>query len=586
MFLYLGIMSKKTKLEKDNFTPFKERIFSDPAHPNTFKFKDIIDNSTRSNLLPLIPVIYFKTDKNNNTDNIGSKIIDNYYTIKILLKKLEKIKKIILDIIDTSRSEFEKINVSREKYKLNKDNLVHEFQNYKTGDIFKIDREKFNFEFHPEHLFKKDYESIFKDQNEFIKFVDEFIYYDKMNDIKNYSLFKNSNDKYPYFYKIFQNEYKGKSKIYFVTLFKKYFELRNDILKKVEENHGLLAFTLFFDLTASKNYQKMKEEEGLKKNMSKNEYNNYILYGMNSMNMNRDTYEIGDTVTNSLNNTIFKIIEYDKSNKEYNIVEIIPIITQSITESIIEIPKYIKTSITQISSEELYKNYKIKYSHLDDNFKVGDVITNVFDNTKTYQILKINSTDLDKKYHINICDAIVYNYSKGKPKYYSDLEFKQQFITSIDKITKRNLGGKIHNFDLLYVNILDQQYYKNEHMNNIYRIYEKFYGSIQNIIGYSVKSNLYNFLINSFEMDFYLIKFIFYYVDQKDFNKAVDDHYMCKKYISKSINNFERYYDDYIDWYNMFIGTYSDISAAYGATSESDFKEFFYKIYANNIENL
>ena len=49
-------------------------------------------------------------------------------------------------------------------------------------------------------------------------------------------------------------------------------------------------------------------------------------------------------------------------------------------------------------------------------------------------------------------------------------------------------------------------------------------------------------------MDFYFIKFIFYYVDQKDFNKAVDNHYMCKKYISKSINNFERYYDDYIDY--------------------------------------
>jgi hypothetical protein len=523
-------------------------------------------------------VLFRSTDKNNNTDNIGSKIIDNYYTIKILLKKLEKIKKIILDIIDTSRSEFEKINVSREKYKLNKDNLVHEFQNYKTGDIFKIDREKFNFEFHPEHLFKKDYESIFKDQNEFIKFVDEFIYYDKTNDIKNYSLFKNSNDKYPYFYKIFQNEYKGKSKTYFVTLFKKYFELRKDILKKVEENHGLLAFTLFFDLTASKNYQKMKEEEGLKKNMSKNEYNNYILYGMNSMNMNRDTYEIGDIIID--NNTEYKIIKYNINTKKHDMLQIGQIIlTTQIIGTIDEITNHVNGSQLTV----VPNNAEIKYNHIDDNFKVGDVITNVFNNIHTYQILKINQTDLDKKYYIKIYDN---NPKNDIYHYYSDLKFKQQFRTSIDKITKRNLGGKIHNFDLLYVNILDQQYYKNEHMNNIYRIYEKFYGSIQNIIGYSVKSNLYNFLINSFEMDFYLIKFIFYYVDQKDFNKAVDDHYMCKKYISKSINNFERYYDDYIDWYNMFIGTYQDVSSAYGATSESDFKEFFYKIYANNIENL
>ena len=551
-------MNKKTNLEKDNFIPFKKKIFRSPL--DTFKFKDIISNITSTNLLPLIPVIYFKKGpiSPNNIDNIGSKIIDNYYTIKVLLKKLEKIKKIILDIIDTSRSEFEKINVSREKYKLNKDNLVHEFQNYKTGDIFKIDREKFDFEFHPEHLFKRDYESIFKDQNKFIEFVDEFIYTDTTKTIENFSLFKSSDDKYPYFYKIFQNEYKGKSKTYFVNLFKKYFELRKIILKQVEENHGLLAFTLFFDLTATKNYQKMKEEEGLKKNMSKDEYNNYILYGMNSMNMNRDTYEIGDIVKNTRNMLKFKIIKYNESNKRYTLREI-P------TRQEINVPY------------SFFKICKITYKHIDDNFKVGDIITNVFDNTNTYQIFKINPTDLDKKYHIKDLTSKI-------KRYYSDLQFKQEFIPSTEKITKRDLGGKIHNFDLLYVNILDQQYYKDEHTNNIYRIYEKFYGSIQNIIGYSLKSNLYNFLINSFDMDFYLIKFIFYYVDQKDFNKAVDDHYNCKKYISKSINIFERYYDDYIDWYNMFIGTYSDISAVYGATSESDFQEFFDTIYTKNIE--
>lgn len=560
-------MNKKTNLEIDNFKPFKERIFSDPAPapPDTFKFKDIISNSTSTNLLPLIPAIYFKNDKNNITDNIGSKIIDNYYTIKVLLKKLEKIKKIILDIIDTSKLEFEKINISREKYKLNKDNLVHVFENYKTGDIFKIDREKFNFEFHPEHLFKKDVQPMFENQDEFIEFIDKFIYYDKSKNIKNYSLFKSNNDKYPYFYKIFQSEYKGKSKTYFITLFKKYFELRKNILDQIEKNHGLLAFTLFFDLTASKNYQKMKEEEALKKSMSTNEYNNYILYGMNSM--NRDKYEIGDIVKDLSNNETFKIFNYVESH-EYTLkkINISNFSIDNIDDTIL------------VTKETLDNSYKMIYKHIDDNFKVGDIITNVFSSLiENYQILKINSTDLDKKYYIH-------NKTANIKKYYSDLEFRETFITCINKITKRDLGGKIHNFDLLYVNILDQQYYKNEHMNNIYRIYDNFYNSIQNIIGYSVKSNLYNFLINSFEMDFYLIKFIFYYVDQKDFNIAVDNHCNCKKYISKSINNFERYYDDYIDWYNMFIGTYSDISSEYGATSESDFKEFFDTIYSKNIE--
>jgi hypothetical protein len=113
-------------LTKSNLSPFvNERVVKDlklktgnTIIDKKFNFKDFISN--KSNPLPLIPGIYFNNSEDNiKEDNIGSKIINNYYTIKICMKKLLIIKTFILSILDVSGSnDLDKINISREKYKL------------------------------------------------------------------------------------------------------------------------------------------------------------------------------------------------------------------------------------------------------------------------------------------------------------------------------------------------------------------------------------------------------------------------------------------------------------------------------------
>ena len=77
-----------------------------------FNFKDFISNE--NNPLPLIPGIYFNSDNDIKKDNIGSKIINNYYNIKICMKKLLLIKTFILSILEVSGSnDIDKINISK-----------------------------------------------------------------------------------------------------------------------------------------------------------------------------------------------------------------------------------------------------------------------------------------------------------------------------------------------------------------------------------------------------------------------------------------------------------------------------------------
>jgi hypothetical protein len=151
------------------------------------------------------------------------------------------------------------------------------------------------------------------------------------------------------------------------------------------------------------------------------------------------------------------------------------------------------------------------------------------------------------------------------------------------KVTDKSMFNKIHDFDLLYTNVLNQQYYKDEHYKNISKYYDNLSKSIDSYIGGNSKPNLYHILTSSLENDFCTIQFIFNYIDPIIFNNAVDVHYKIKDYISKKINNFELLYDSYIDWYNLFIGAVMNLPDI-GASTESDFKFYFDKIFKESIE--
>ena len=213
-----------------------------------FNFKDFISNE--SNPLPLIPGIYFN---NNDNDNIGSKIINNYYNIKICMKKISIIKTFILLILEVlGVNDLDKIIISKEKYKLLKSDLIIPFNDTLSGT--------------------------FKDQDYFKKFVT--LYRDQK-----YGIFKNFNLEVPYFFQIFQIEYNNTPKTFFISLFNKYITLRRKILTYITENFGILAFTSFFDLSDNIDFEMLKNNIRSKNGNNNDEYNenykNYILYGNN-----------------------------------------------------------------------------------------------------------------------------------------------------------------------------------------------------------------------------------------------------------------------------------------------------------------
>jgi hypothetical protein len=148
------------------------------------------------------------------------------------------------------------------------------------------------------------------------------------------------------------------------------------------------------------------------------------------------------------------------------------------------------------------------------------------------------------------------------------------------KKTKPTLDKKINLYDSLYYNNISSDFYKNNHLNNMNNLYNNLLTSIDNAFN-SQSSSLYKLIINSLNLDFNLIKFIFCYVEPKLFNKAIDSYYQINDYIYGNINNFQAYYDDYINWYNKLISGISSTSGAIGnSIDDSNFEEYFDKIFS------
>ena len=470
--------------KKDNFEIFKEKIFKSSS-PTPFSFKKIITGIPPSMpSIPIIPTIYFTNLSSLTTssttppyqDNIGSKIINSYYTINSYFQQLYIIKNFILSILRSSKFYLEKMKVSKERYKLSSKNLIIKFKDTLSDDF---------------------------DIKDFVN---------KFNG-NNYNLLNNKNINVPDFFIIFQNEYKGKSKSFYINLFKKYIEIRKKINEYIKEYYGLLSFNLFFDISAGEQFEKMKYLESLKNISKKNnmpDYNKYILFGEKTKNnFENDELKIGDIFTNNpSSSTEYKLIKIDFINNR-------------------EKP-YVLKNISSSTSKHL----------------------SYFDLNTLYT--RIQSTPLS-------------------------------VTPNIKKITNRSMKDKIHHFDLLYKNILNQEYYKMNHINNVSNYYIQLKTSIDKYVGVDAQFDLFNVASSSLEADFNIIKFIFYYIDPIKFNRAVDINYKIKDYIYKKINNFEEYYDEYVDWYNIFIGAVADFDPNL-PTEESDFKSYFDKIFNKNIE--
>jgi hypothetical protein len=179
-------------INSNNLKPFKEKVLNEE-----FNYTDFIKK------LPLIPKISFI--KNDKKDEIGSKIINNFFTIKLYLEQLEIAQKYILSILLMYQCELDKIKISNNKYKLLKKNLIITFQ--------------------------KTYNETFRNNLSFTSFLNKFIN-------NNHNILENYKDLYPYFYMIFEKEYQDFDKNFFLNLFKKYNNIRYNLLKFLENNNS------------------------------------------------------------------------------------------------------------------------------------------------------------------------------------------------------------------------------------------------------------------------------------------------------------------------------------------------------------
>lgn len=219
--------------------------------------------------------------------------------------------------------------------------------------------------------------------------------------------------------------------------------------------------------------------------------------------------------------------------------------------------------------------------HNHSEIKVGNIYKNST-TSNNYKITKIDFMNSSNKPY-----TLKYIGSSTSPPISPILITENNLIKNYkqtpQKITKRNMVNKIHNFDLLYRNIFNQEYYKNEHTKKINTCYNDLKKSVDKYVGPDAQFDLFNIICNSIEADYNAVQFIFYYVKPLIFNRAVDINFMVKDFISKRINNFEKNYDNYIDWYNIFIGAIAKIDKNM-PNEESDFEAFFEKTFKEYIE--
>jgi hypothetical protein len=312
---------------------------------------------------------------NNIIKNKSQNIVDTYYSIKSNLDKLNIIKNYIVSILSTSQTKLQNDKVPKSPYNLDDKNIIIDL--------------------------KDDITSTFN--NKFNKFKNDFIN-------ANFNLVSGNKDDYPYFYTIFQNIYNDKDKTFFINLFKEYNKIRMELINEIEDNYGLLAFYMVFDLSDIYNYSKRKNDEikRLKKN-NKNNNNKYVLYEPNALPPlssapsapSKISYK--NVTSKNLYTNVYDVTYYNTKNKKD-----IEIIYKDLVSY--------KKKVFNTSDMDLY-NVLINYVNLDFctiNFLFNYVEPSLFNNfiTNHIKIKKyiINSINIFDKYE----DKYVYWFDKLK----------------------------------------------------------------------------------------------------------------------------------------------------------------------------
>lgn len=351
-------MSKKD-LKKDNFEIF---------------FNLLKNNSSPDyNNLPLIPQIYF----NNNS------IIDQYYRIKVKLNKLRKTKELLFFILNSEKENFEKFTVSLEKNNLFERNLLPEF----------IEAKKYILVNKPLQSAKKAvYDKIHKARNlatkkkgaEPNKKLSQDIparicsFLKKFKENKN--ILKTSSPNQSHAFEIFNSEYYGKYRNYFLKIFNEYEKLRTDLFNEINNNNfGIMAFEYFFDLSFLDTIKAQKEELLKKLDISKPSNSEY-----NKIDYNQYIYTNNNVNNNALAKEQNKKTELFMKISEYNVLYInsnnISYIKSNYKVKITKLYSNINNSITTYVGNKVKNNlYDILKSAIDTDFLLIQFLCNYID---------------------------------------------------------------------------------------------------------------------------------------------------------------------------------------------------------------
>lgn len=404
-------MTENNIIRKENIDPFKNKILKDGLNITSF-----------IKSLQTIPKIYFEIGKNTNSIGVGNDIINSYNNIKTNIKKMDIIKNFILSILKTSLSELKNISIQK-KYQLKKNNLIINIEN--------------------------NLNKAFNDQESFNEFLNN---YKK----ENYNIFKNtiSENDTPYFYNIFQSEYLGKNKNFFLDLFKEYIEIRKNIIPHIKKNNGIIGFDMIFEINDNINLDKIKNTEKtiLKEGNNNINYNEYILSGENIM-------------TNSKNNNNVP----KKKSKSPNLQ---PKIHKS---NLLYIEKYESDHYINLHSTKLKDIYsiitnKVKSLANSESNNLYDITVNLIE--LDFNVIKFIFNYIDQdifnnfiKSHIKI-KRYIYEKINTFDIYYEPYIqwYNKTFSLSSESITKNSNRDEIENFTTIFDKMMKEMDKKSENV--------------------------------------------------------------------------------------------------------------------------
>jgi hypothetical protein len=245
---------------------------------------------------------YFDTFPKGLEELFGKDIITRFYSTQYLFKKLEKICNMMKELLELNKDKLN-MEINRNNYLFNRANFI--FFNKFT----------LNYEDDFNNLFDTALQSVESKISEtFIKndkdFISKFLEIDGVINCL-------SNTQNPFFYNLFNENYNGPSKDFFMKLFEEYCDIRKQILNvcKLDKNAGILSLEPFIknDIKIN-NSNNVKQKSNNKKNSNnENAFENAVFYNNTPKNL-YNGLNIRPTAYGPKKSNAFKIIETNKTN--------------------------------------------------------------------------------------------------------------------------------------------------------------------------------------------------------------------------------------------------------------------------------